>query len=188
MFKKKSLKYIERDEVKRQKFQAEIEKIAKENMVFVDESGIDHQMIHDSCWTKKGSEVIGEREGGKRGRTSVIAALNGKDINAPMMYSDTMNGELFMHWLENFLVPSLKKGQVVIIDNASLHKVRLVKETIEEAGCSLMYLPPYSPDFNPIENYWAVMKSHIRKIRNKFTDINEAIIETLQNTKCHFNT
>jgi len=188
MFKKKSLKYVERDEVKRQKFQDEVGAIAKENRVFVDESGVAHQMIHEYCWTQKGSEVIGERAGGKRGRTSVIAALNGEDINAPMIYSDTMNGALFLHWLKNILVPSLKKGQVVIMDNASIHKVKQVKEIIEKAGCSLMYLPPYSPDFNPIENYWAVMKSHIRKIRDNFTDINDAIIETLKNDKCHFNT
>jgi len=69
--------------------------MAKENMVYIDESGISHQMIHEYCWTEKGAEVIGERSGGKRGRTSVIAALNGENINAPMAYSGTMNGALF---------------------------------------------------------------------------------------------
>jgi len=116
-----------------------------------------------------------------------IAGLNGENINAPMAYSGTMNGELFLYWLINFLVVSLKKGQVVVMDNAAIHKVKRVREIIGEAGCSLMYLPPYSPDFNPIENYWAVMKSHIRKIRDKFDNIDAAIDETLQNTKRHFN-
>jgi len=74
-----------------------------------------------------------------------------------------------------------------VMDNAAIHKVKQVVEIIEGAGCTLLYLPPYSPDFNPIENYWAVMKSHIRKIRDKFEDINDAIMETLKNTKCRFS-
>lgn len=118
----------------------------------------------------------------------MIAALHGENINVPMAYSGTMNRDLFVSWLQNMLVPSLQKGQVVIMDNASIHKSGLVKKMIEKAGCTLMYLPPYSPDFNPIENYWAVMKSHIKKIRDKFEYIADAIDETLKNTKCHFNT
>jgi len=184
---KKSLKYVERDESKRQSYLKEVERIAKEDLVYIDESGVSHQMIKPYCWTKKGTEVIGERSGAKRGRTSVIAALNGENINAPMAYSGTMNGELFLHWLKKILVVSLKKGQVVVMDNAAIHKVKQVREVIEAAGCSLLYLPPYSPDLNPIENYWAVMKSNIRKIRDKFENIDAAIDETLKNTKRYFN-
>ena len=166
----------------------EIAHITQENIVYIDESGVSHQMINEYCWTEKGSEVIGERSGAKRGRTSVVAALNGENINAPMAYSGTMNGELFLYWLKNFLAASLKKGQVVVMDNAAIHKVKRVREIIEDVGCSLIYLPPYSPDLNPIENYWAVMKSHIRKIRDKFESIEDAIDETLKHTKRYFNT
>jgi len=179
---------VERDEEQRQLYLQELEKIPKEDIVYIDESGIPHQMINEYCWTKKGSEVIGEREGGKRGRTSVIASLHGDNINVPMMYEGTMNGELFLYWLKNMFVHSLTKGQVVVMDNAAIHKVKQVVEIIEGAGCTLLYLPPYSPDFNPIENYWAVMKSHIRKIRDKFEDINDAIMETLKNPKRRFST
>ena len=105
-----------------------------------------------------GHKLIGERRGKYRKRTSVLAALNGDEIKAPIRYSGTANTDLFLYWLEKFLGPILKKGQVVIMDNCPIHKSLKVRNLIEEAGCSLNYLPPYSPDFNPIENYWAVMK------------------------------
>jgi len=86
------------------------------------------------------------------------------------------------------LLPTLKKGQTVIMDNASIHKSVQVKQLIEGAGCFLKYLPPYSPDFNPIENYWAVMKNNIKKIRHQFDDIVEAIDLTLAHQKREFQT
>ena len=91
-----------------------------------------------------------------------------------------------MYWVEKFLVPTLKKGQTVIMDNASIHKSKKVEKLIEKAGCVLKFLPPYSPDFNPIENYWAVMKNNVKKIRHKYDDILDAIDETLKNTKRSF--
>ena len=72
------------------------------------------------------------------------------------------------------------------MDNASIHKSITVEEVIKSAGCSLIYLPPYSPDFNPIENYWAVMKNNIKKIRHNFENIVDAIDETLKTEKRHF--
>ena len=154
--------------------------------VYVDESGVDHNDILDCCWTKKGTEVIGARSGKARGRTSVIAALNDEAINAPMTYSGTMNTALFLHWLQHLLVPSLVKGQVVIMDNAPIHKNSMVRTLIQDAGCKLLYLPAYSPDLNPIENYWAVMKKHIRKIRDQFDQVWDAIDTVLQNDKRYF--
>jgi len=188
MFIKKTLRYVERDELKYSDYLKLLEKFAKKDLVYIDESGINHQEINTSCWTKKGTEVIGERQGSQRGRTSVAASLNGENINAPMTYSGTMNGELFTYWLKNFLVATLKKGQAVIMDNAAIHKVKKVRKIIEDAGCVLIYLPPYSPELNPIENYWAVMKNHLKKIRDKFDNIDQAIDHTLKNNKRYFGT
>ena len=154
----------------------------------MDESGIDHKMIKETCWAKKGQKVIGERSGKRRIRTSVIAALNLDNINAPIRFSGTANKKLFLHWIEKVLLPTLKKGQTVIMDNASIHQSVQVKNLIEGAGCFLKYLPPYSPDFNPIENYWAVMKNNIKKIRHQFDDIVEAIDLTLAHQKREFQT
>ena len=183
---KKTLKYKERSESKRKEYLDKLQKHNLEDIVYIDESGIDHNMIKEHCWIKKGSELVGERSGKARGRTSVIAALNNNDINAPMTYQGTMNTLFFISWLENFLIPSLSKNQVVIMDNAAIHRNIRVKELIEESGCTLLYLPPYSPDLNPIENYWAVMKKQIRKIQHKHDDIGTAIDITLQNLKKWF--
>ena len=140
-------------------------------------------MIKESCWTKKGREVIGERSGKRKARTSVIAALNGDAMKAPVRFQGTANTNLFLCWIEQFLIPILTPRQTVIMDNASIHKSNKVKELIEKAGCYLMYLPPYSPDLNPIENYCAVLKTHIKKIRHKFDDIIDAIDYALINDK-----
>ena len=183
---KKTLKYEERDENKRAEYLLEIESIDFKDIVYIDESGIDHNMIKEHCWIKRGSELIGERSGKARGRTSVIAALNDNNINAPMTYQGTMNTALFLGWLEKFLVPSLSKHQTVVMDNAAIHKNIKIKEMIEAADCHLLYLPTYSPDFNPIENYWAVMKKNIRKICHKYEDITTAINITLKNEKKWF--
>jgi len=183
---KKTLLYAERNEELRSKYLEEIKAIAPDSIVYIDESGIDHKLIKENCWTKKGSKIIGERSGKRRKRTSVIAALNGDEIKAPIRFSGTANSDLFLYWVEKVLAPVLKRGQTVIMDNCSIHKSSKVKELIERAGCFLKFLPPYSPDFNPIENYWAVMKKHIKKIRHNFDDIVDAIDETLKNTKRSF--
>jgi len=155
-------------------------------MVYIDESGIDHNNIKTSCWTERGGKIVGERSGKRRLRTSVIAALNGDNINAPLRFSGTSNTALFLYWLEHILLPTLIAGQVVIMDNCSIHKSPKVKELIESVGCKLIYLPPYSPDLNPIENYWAVMKNQIKKQQHKFVDFLDNIDAVLMNTKRSF--
>jgi hypothetical protein len=136
-----------------------IKDIPLKDLVYIDESGIEHNGIKVYCWAEKGSNVIGKRSGKRMFRTSVVAALNGDNVNAPMTFNGTATTELFLFWLENILLPTLISGQVVIMDNCSIHKSPKVKELIESAGCRLIYLPTYSPDLNPIENYWASMKN-----------------------------
>ena len=185
-FTKKTLLYKERDAKKRAEYLDKIRDIPLNDLVYIDESGIDHNAISTNCWTKRGVKIIGEKSGKRRLRTSVMAALNGDEIKAPIRYSGTANTDLFLYWLEKVLLQELKKGQVVIMDNCSIHKSTIVEEIINSAGCSLIYLPPYSPDFNPIENYWAVMKNNIKKIRHNFENIVDAIDQTLKTKKRHF--
>jgi len=185
-FTKKTLLYKERDAKKRAEYLDKIRDIPLNDLVYIDESGIDHNSISTNCWTKRGVKIIGEKSGKRRLRTSVMAALNGDEIKAPIRYSGTANTDLFLYWLEKVLLQELKKGQVVIMDNCSIHKYTIVEEIINSAGCSLIYLPPYSPDFNPIENYWAVMKNNIKKIRHNFENIVDAIDQTLKTKKRHF--
>jgi transposase len=94
-----------------------------------------------------------------------------------MIFQGSCNTELFMAWVQQQLVPSLKKGQVVVMDNASFHKSPRIREAIEQTGCRLIYLPPYSPDLNPIEIFWANMKKWIKYNIPHITNTWNAIIQ-----------
>jgi transposase len=115
-------------------------------------------------------------QSGKRfARESFIAAKCGAKILAPMCFKGTCNTELFNIWLEEFLVPELVPGQILIMDNATFHKSVKTKEIIEKAGCKLKFLPAYSPDLNPIEKFWAFLKNKIRASIHKFCSLSKAI-------------
>jgi transposase len=92
-----------------------------------------------------------------------------------MCFTGSCNTQLFLYWIREFLLKELKPGQIVIMDNATFHKSKEVKLLIHSVGCTLIYLPPYSPDFNPIENFWAWMKLKIREISHLFTTIQEVV-------------
>lgn len=94
---------------------------------------------------------------------------------APFFYKGTCDTELFNIWLKDFLIPELKVGQVVIMDNATFHKSEKSRKLIEEAGCRILFLPPYSPDLNPIEIFWANFKKTVRSNLEKFKTLSEAI-------------
>ena len=95
--------------------------------------------------------------------TTFVGALRNDQITAPCVFDGPMNGERFLAWVEQFLVPTLRAGDIVVMDNLSSHKVPGVQDAIEKAGASLRYLPPYSPDLNPIEQVFAKLKSLLRK-------------------------
>ena len=94
---------------------------------------------------------------------SIISSLNNNQHIAPFVFEGSCTREVFELYIERVLIPNLKKGKTVIFDNASFHKGGSIKKLIEDAGCHLLYLPPYSPDFNPIEHHWFACKNYIRK-------------------------
>lgn len=165
---KKTIKYRERDEEKREEFQKEIEKASKEEVVYLDESGVDEFLYQDYGWSQRGQRIEAEISGKKFERFSVVAAKCGDKILAPLGYNGTCNTALFNFWLKEILLPTLEPGQIVVMDNASFHKSAETREIIEEAGCKLLYLPPYSPDLNPIEHFWANLKKKMRSVMRKF--------------------
>lgn len=113
------------------------------------------------------------------GRESFIAALCQKKIIAPLAFKGTCNTTLFNEWVEKILTPELKPGQVVILDNAAFHKSERTKQLIEKSGCQLLFLPPYSPDFNPIETCWANIKRKIRNLAHNFNSLSQAVDHVL---------
>jgi len=95
-------------------------------------------------------------------RTNIVAGYVNKKAIAPLVFYGSCNTELFESWVDQFLTKELAAGQVVVMDNASFHKSQRIRQLIEEAGCKLIFLPPYSPDLNPIEKFWANMKRWIK--------------------------
>jgi transposase len=99
--------------------------------------------------------------------TTFLAGLREKGLTAPLVVDGAINGEIFLAYVQQHLAPALKPGDIVIMDNLSSHKVAGVQEAIEAAGASLMFLPPYSPDFNPIEQVFSKLKALLRKARER---------------------
>ena len=97
-----------------------------------------------------------------------------------MVFNGSCNTELFEAWIEQFLIKELKPGQVVVMDNASFHRSQKTKGLIESVGCRVIFLPPYSPDLNPIEKFWAHMKRWIKDNISKFTELHNTIIQFFQ--------
>lgn len=158
----------------------EIKDIPKEDLVYVDESGIDSRIYREYARSKRGVKVLTDITGKRLARTTLIAAQVGKDIISPLRFEGYTDSRVFETYLIKCLIPELRKGQTVVIDNASFHKSLKTRELIEEAGCYLKFLPAYSPDLNPIENSWAVIKAKVRKYRHKFDNLNQAIDYVLQ--------
>ena len=112
--------------------------------------------------------MYGLKKAKKTQRLNIIAALNQSRIIAPFVFEGYCSREVFNTYAEKILIKELKPGQTVIMDNASFHKSSYLKSIIENAGCNLLYLPSYSPDFNPIKNRWPGIKDSFRKIMSKF--------------------
>lgn len=130
---------------------------------------------------------MGGVSGKRYARESFIAGQIQNKIIAPFCYTGTCDSNLFNFWLENFLLPALGSGYIVIMDNAAFHKSEITKLLIEDAGCQLLFLPPYSPDFNPIEQFWANLKAKIRRIISRFLTLAEAIDEAFRSDHLIFN-
>ena len=174
---KKTKLYLERNEEKRALFLAAISEENPEDLVWLNESGIDEFLQRDYARASRGKQVISEVHGRKYGRISVIAAWlsAAKEMIAPYVFNGYTDAKRFNGWLEKCLLPQLRPGQVVIMDNAAFHKSSKTKELIESVGCRLLFQPPYSPDINPIEPQWAVLKRKFRKHKHKFNNFNEAV-------------
>jgi transposase len=147
----------------------------KKRLVFIDESGFDEFLYREYARAPRGEKVIAEISGKRFERQSIVAAQREKKVLAPFGYSGTCDTKLFNFWLETQLVPNLRKRQVLILDNAKIHKSEKTKMIIKKAKCYLVFLPPYSPDLNPIEHTWAHKKKNIRSNMHKHSSLINSI-------------
>lgn len=178
--KKKSTFYKERDDLKRADFIKNLESHPIDKLVYIHESGIDKFISREYGWGFRGRPVRGEISGKRYARESFIAGKLKNKIIAPFCYTGTCDSILFNFWLEQFLLPALGPGYTLIMDNAAFHKSEHTKTLIEDAQCQLLFLPPYSPDFNPIEKFWASLKSKIKKLIGGFSTLSGAIDAAFQ--------
>ena len=139
-------------------------------LVYVDESGFyDRDISPIRGYSKVGKRLYGEVSGSKRGKTNLLAAwCAGEFLPCLLAIKGSVNKEVFIYWLFEMLLPTLKKGQIIILDNASFH--HLSEDDIKlivSKGFYVLFLPKYSPDLNPIEKCFATIKHYVRKISKK---------------------
>jgi transposase len=134
-------------------------------LVFVDESGITTEMSRRYGRAAHGARVDEGVPAGHWRTLTVLGAVSLSGWVAVMSVEAATDGDVFLAYLEHVLCPQLKPGQLVVMDNLGSHKVDGVRELIQQTGASLCYLPPYSPDFNPIEKCWAQMKQKLRALK-----------------------
>lgn len=148
----------------------------QERLVFIDESGASTKMTRLYGRCARGKRLVCAVPHGHWKTTTFLGALRHDGITAPCVVDGPINGETFLAWVEQLLVPTLRQGDIVVMDNLSSHKVKGVREAIEAIGASLRYLPPYSPDLNPIEQFFAKLKSLLRKAGARTLEILENAI------------
>ena len=132
-------------------------------LVFIDETWARTDMTRTQGWAPKGERLIAKVPHGKWTTTTFLAALRHDRIDAPCLFDGPINGERFLAYVEQALVPTLRPGDVVILDNLGSHKGKAVRQAIRKAGAHLIFLPKYSPDLNPIEQVFAKLKTLLRK-------------------------
>jgi len=139
-------------------------------LVFIDETGTSTKMARLRGRAPRGERLVGKIPHGHWKTTTFVAALRCTALTAPCLIDGPMNGNAFLAYVEQILAPSLEPGDIVVLDNLSAHKVPGVREAIEATGSTLLYLPPYSPDFNPIEQLFAKLKALLRKAAERSID------------------
>jgi transposase len=155
---------------KREAWAGRVPGLDPEKVVFIDETSANTQMTRRYGRAAVGERVVGVVPHGHWKTTTFVAALRADGLVAPMVIDGALNGDLFVAYAEQVLVPALRPGDVVVLDNLQAHKRAGAVRAIERAGASVAYLPPYSPDLNPIELAFAKIKSRLRAAELRTVD------------------
>jgi transposase len=149
-------------------------------LVFLDETGAKTDMTRAYARAQKGQRVIDFAPGGHWNTTTLVAGLRRHGAVAPMVLDGPMDSLAFAAYVEQLLIPALPVGAIVVLDNLSAHKSPRIAPLLQEAGIELRYLPPYSPDLNPIEQMWSKVKNHLKAIKARTQEtLMEAIGEAI---------
>ena len=137
--------------------------LAGRTIVYIDECGFAHDMPRTHGYASIGQRCYGTQDWHAKGRSNVIGALIGKRLLTVGQFETNINADIFTAWVKQDLLPKLPPNCVIVMDNATFHKRSDTQDIITQAGHTLLYLPPYSPDLNPIEPKWA----HTKAVRKK---------------------
>jgi transposase len=152
------------------------EGLQPERLVFVDEMGTNTSLAPLYAWSRRGERALASVPRNWGANVTLLASMTSEGMGPCLAVEGPTTREVFEAYLERVLAPSLRPGQVVVMDNLSSHKAARVRELIEERGCELMYLPPYSPDLNPIEEAFAKLKALLQRAGAR---TREALIEAM---------
>jgi transposase len=145
-------------------------RIAPQRLVFVDETWTKTNMTRRHGWYRRGSPLNAKIPHGRWRTMTFLAALRHDRITAPFVLDGPINGDSFRVYIERVLLPTLKAGDIVIMDNLGSHKASAIRHILRQAGARLIFLPPYSPDLNPIEQVFAKLKTLLRKADERTVD------------------
>lgn len=137
-------------------------------------------MYREYGYAPRGEKVDAAISGRKYKRVGIVAAQLGQKIISPMEYSGTMVSSLFEFWFEKQLLPALPPGAVIVMDNASFHRKSRLIGVAQKYGFRLIFLPPYSPELNPIENFWAWLKRYLRSSLASSLSFDNALFNAFQ--------
>jgi transposase len=147
---------------KRHHWEQSLPGIDVEKLLFLDESAVNTTMVRECGRCPRGERLVGSAPAGLWQTSTLVAAIGLDGVVAPMVVDGPLNGESFAQYVESSLVAELEPGTIVVMDNLPVHKSKRVAAAIEAAGCMLVFLPPYSPDYSPIENMWSKVKTILR--------------------------
>jgi transposase len=168
---------VERDEWLRAAWRVTVAReIATDRLVFVDEMGANTSLASLYAWSPRGERARCSVPRNRGPNTTLLASMTSEGMGACLAVEGATTRIVFEAYIEKVLLPSLRYGQVVVMDNLSAHKGERIRELIESAGCKLFYLPPYSPDFSPIEEAFSKVKGLLRKAEARSR---EALVEAM---------
>ncbi len=175
--KKRAVGATERDEWRRAVWRVTVsESSDPQRFVFVDEMGANISLSVLRAWSRRGERAHCSVPCNRGKNTTLLASISVEGMGPTLAVEGVTDGKVFEAYVEGVLAPSLRRGQIVVMDNLSVHKGERIKELIEERGCELLYLPPYSPDLNPIEEAFSKIKRILRKAEARSR---EALVEAM---------
>jgi transposase len=163
-------------------YQAQIQQIAPEDLVFIDESGVTTNMVRRFARARGGRRAIGRAPAGPYESLTILGAIALTGLLALMTIPAATDAAVFLAFVQQVVVPELRPGQVVVFDNLSAHKKSAIAAAIEGAGCRVIFLPRYSPEWNPIEPCWSKLKEFLRARAERTRDALETAVADAMET------